>query len=131
MAACSKSSGGSGGGTPPPPPPPAEQNLAVSITPDPGSPTTPVKATGASYPFNVVVTSTMPTLGVEVKVHFRRDSDGTLIANNDYTFNSLNSTIPVTISNMPLNEVGTVTIQVTSKSKATNTITKTFKLVRK
>jgi hypothetical protein len=128
ITACSKSGsgGGGGGGTPT-----AEENLVIAIDPDPGSSTTPVKTTGPTYNFNILIQSAMPPQGVDVKVKFTRDLNGSIISPNDYTFNPVTSSIPVTLSNIPVGEVGTVTITVTSKSKPSNTVTKTFKLVRK
>ena len=122
---CEKS-GGSDGGTPTP----AEENLVITLDPEPGSTTTPVRVTGATYTFNVVVQSAMPPQGVDVKTEFKKDSDGTTIFQNT-TSSATNKTIPVTINNIPLNEQGTVTVTVTSKSKASNTVSRTFKLLRK
>ncbi|ANE52190.1 hypothetical protein [Flavisolibacter tropicus] len=128
IAACSKPSsggGGGGGGST------TEENLVIAIDPDPGSSTTPVKVTGATYNFNIVIKSAVPARGVDVKVKFTRDLNGNIIAPNDYTFDPSTTSIPVTISNIPAGEIGTVTITVTSKSKPTNTVTQTFKLVKK
>lgn len=123
FSACGK--GGSDDNTPPPAA--AEENLVVSIDPDAGG--TIAKALGASYDFKVVVSSKMPAQGVDVSVTYKKDADGAVVfsQNLQTTFSPLN----VTINNIPFNEVGTVTVVVTSKSKAANTVTKTFKLVRK
>jgi hypothetical protein len=129
IIACSKpgsSEGGSGGGIST-----SEENLVISIDPDPGSSTTPVKATGATYNFTILIKSAPPPRGVDVKVKFTRDLNGSIITPNDYTYDPSTTSIPVTISNIPAGEVGTVTITVTSKSKPTNTITQSFKLLRK
>ena len=128
IAACSKSSGGNGGGTPPPV---AEENLVVALNPDPGSTTTPVRSTSATYSINVVIQSKMPSLGVEVKWTYKKDSDGSLISGSSNPITATASPVTVTITNLPLNEVGTVEIVVTSRAKPSNTVTKTFKLVRK
>ena len=128
LAACSKSGGGDDGGTPPPA---AEENLVVSLNPDPGSTTTPVRSTSASYSVNVVIESKMPSLGVEVKWTYKKDSDGSLISGSTNPITATASPVTVNITNLPLNEVGTVEIVVTSRAKPPNTVTKTFKLVRK
>lgn len=106
-----------------------EEDLVVALNPNPGSPTTPVITLGASYDFNVLVQSQMPPQGVTVNVAYRQDSDNTLVFGQEYS--TTTSPLPVTITNIPFDEVGTVTITVTSKTKADNTVTKTFKLVRK
>ena len=129
IAACSKSSGGSGGGGTPPPA--AEENLVIALNPDPGSTTTPVRSTSATYSINVVIQSKLPPLGVEVKWTYKKDSDGSIISQSTTPIVGTASPIAITITNLPLNEVGTVEIEVTSRSKATNKATKTFKLVRK
>jgi len=109
-------------------PTPAESNLVISLDPDPGSSTTPVKATGATYSFNVVIKSAVPPQGVTVKVDYVKDSGGSVFSE---TKTSTNATTSFTITNIPFNEVGTVTVVVTSISKPSNTATQTFKLVRK
>jgi len=130
ISACSKSSGGSGGGGTPPPA--AEENLVIALNPDPGSTTTPVRSTSASYSINVVIQSKMPSLGVEVKWTYKKDSDGSIISSNTSSpIVATASPVAITITNLPLNEVGTVEIEVTSRSKPTNKATKSFKLVRK
>jgi len=111
------------------PKPPQEANLAVSLDPAPGSVTTPVVAIGATYTFNVKVDSRMPANGVTVNVVYRQDSDNQVVFSQEYT--TATSPLPVSITGIPFNELGTVTVVVTSKSNATNTQTKTFKLVRK
>lgn len=108
---------------------PAEANLAISLDPDPGSTTTPVKATGSTYTFNVVIKSAVPPQGVTIKVDYVKDNGGAVVFSETKT--STNATTSFTITNIPFNEVGTVTVLVTSVSKPSNTATQTFKLVRK
>jgi hypothetical protein len=121
---CGKSGGGDDNPTPP------EENLVITLDPDPGSTTTPVRVSSATYTLNVVIQSAMPPQGVDVKWDYKKDSDGSIISQSTAS-SATNKTIPVTITNLPQNEQGTVTITVTSKTKATNTASKTFKLVRK
>jgi hypothetical protein len=119
---CSK-----GGSNPNPPAPPAEENLLIGIDPDYGAET--AKTLGSSYDFKVLIKSKMPEKGVEGTVTFRKEFDNSLISTQNISGTS--SPINVTISNIVLNEVGTVTIELKSKSKPINTASKTFKLARK
>lgn len=123
VLSCSK-----GGGSNPPPTPPVEENLSIGIDPDYG--TEIAKALGSSYDFKVLVKSKMPEKGVEGTVTFRKDADNSLISTQNVG-GGTTSPINVTISNIVLNEVGVVTIELKSKSKPTNTASKTFKLARK
>ena len=123
LLSCSK--GGGGGDNPPPPP--SEENLSIGIDPDPGSDF--AKALGATYDFKVLVKSKMPAQGVEGTVIFNKESDNSVISSQNIS--GTNSPINVTISGINFNEVGIVTISLKSKSKPTNTTSKTFKLHRK
>jgi hypothetical protein len=71
----------------------------------------------------------MPPQGVDVNVTYKKDADNTVVFSQDLQTSA--SQLTVTINDIPLNETGTVTVNVTSKSKPTNTATKTFKLIRK
>jgi hypothetical protein len=104
-----------------------EQNLVVALDPDAGS--TIARTLGTTYDFKVLVKSTMPPQGVTVSVVYRQDIDNAVVFSQNYT--TTTSPLNVTITNIPFNEVGTVTVIVTSKSKTDNTVSKTFKLVRK
>lgn len=110
-----------------PPPAEVEENLVVALNPDPG--TTLVRALGTAYSFEVVVQSKMPPQGVTVAVSCVKDSDGSSVFSQ--SLQSSTSPIGVSITNLPFNEPTTVTVDVTSKSKPSNTARKTFKLVRK
>ncbi|ANE51630.1 hypothetical protein [Flavisolibacter tropicus] len=104
-----------------------EQNLVVALDPDAGSAI--ARALGTTYDFKVLVLSKMPPQGVTVNVVYRQDLDNAVVFSQNYT--TTTSPQHVTITNIPFNEVGTVTITVASKSRPSNTVTKTFKLVRK
>ncbi len=119
---CSK-----GGGNNPPPNPPAEENLVISIDPDPGA--AGAKALGASYVFKLLINSKMPEKGVEGTVVFRKESDNSLLSSQN--IQTLTSPLDITVSNIAVNETGIATIDIKSKSKPSNTATKTFKLYRK
>lgn len=119
---CSK---GGGGGTNPPAP--TEENLSIGIDPDPGSGF--AKALGASYDFKLEIKSKMPAQGVEGTVVFRREADNSVLSTQNISGSS--SPINVTISNIAFSEVGIVAIDLKSKSKPSNTVSRTFKLHRK
>ncbi len=123
MISCSK--GGGGGDNPPPPP--TEENLVIGIDPDPGADF--AKALAASYSFKLQVKSKMPPQGIEGTVIFRKESDNSVVSSQNVSGTTAN--IDVTISGIDFNMVGIVAIDVKSKSKATNTASKTFKLHRK
>lgn len=122
IVSCSK-----GGGDNPPPNPPAEENLVISIDPDPGA--AGAKALGASYAFKLLINSKMPEKGVEGTVVFRKESDNSLLSSQN--IQTLTSPLDITVSNIAVSEVGIVTIDIKSKSKPSNTASKTFKLSRK
>jgi len=104
-----------------------EENLVVAINPDPGSGN--ATATGPTYSFSITIQSTMPPQGVDVQVEYRQESNNSVLFSQ--TLSSTTSPINVNINNIPTAAAGTVTVKVTSKSKASNTVTKTFRLVRK
>lgn len=108
------------------PEPPQEANLVVRLNPEPVSGLN--QAMGAAHTFKVAVQSVMPAQGVTIKVDYVKDSGGSVFS---HTQTSPASETPVTITGIPFNQVGTVTVVVTSVSKPANTVTKTFKLVRK
>lgn len=111
------------------PEPPQEANLVVSLDPAPSSTTTPVVALGTTYDFRVKVESTMPAQGVDIQVAYRKDSDNSTVFAQTYT--TTTSPQAVTVTGIPFNQVGTVTVTVVSKTKPDNTVQKTFKLVKK
>jgi hypothetical protein len=117
---CGKDSSIETGGSP-------EQALQVSLDPTPTSSL--VRIFSTSYDFKVSIESRMPAQGVDISVVYRQDSDNTVVFSQNYA--TMTSPQNVTITNIPFNEVGTVTVVVTSKTRSTNTATKTFKLVRK
>jgi hypothetical protein len=113
----------------PPPPPPAEENIAFSIEPDPGS--TIVSSSTATYPYTVKVTSNIkPSNGIHVDYATQLDTD-----NSNPTFTRESSTTAtsysLTTSNLESGKLYKVTVKVTSQKTSTNTLTKTFKVARK
>lgn len=122
MISCSKS-----GGNNPPPNPPAEENLVISVDPDPGA--AGAKALGANYVFKLLITSKIPEKGVEGTVVFRRESDNSLLFSQN--IQTLTSPLEITVSNIAVTDVGIVTLDIKSKSKPSNIASKAFKLYRK
>ncbi len=104
-----------------------EENLRVALDPNPGSSV--VKALGSSYSFKVIIQSKMPSGGVDVNVAYRKDSDNSVLFSQ--TVQSSTTPVNLTVNNIPFNEVGTVTAEVKSRSKSSNTATVSFKLTRK
>src|SRR5215217_4090303 len=103
------------------PEPEEEAALVVSLDPVPVSP---VRALGTSYDFKVKVDSKMPAQGVSVQVDYRKDSDNSSLFSQTYT--TTTTPLNVSVQGIPFNQVGAVTVVVTSKTKATNTVAKTF-----
>jgi hypothetical protein len=108
---------------------PKEEEQALTIAIDPDTGTTVAKAIGPTYGFKLVITSTMPEQGVTVDVDFKKDLDNTVVFSQSLSTSA--AATDITIGNLVFNEPGTVTINVKSKTKSTNTAQKTFKLVRK
>lgn len=124
ISSCSKK------GTPTPTPPPVvvtEENIAFTIDPDPGAST--ASATSGTYTFNVNVSSKVPSAGVKVDLTTKKDSDNFLL--DSKTVESSTANIAIFTSTLAAGTLYNVTVVVTSKSKATNTATKTFKVARK
>lgn len=103
-----------------------EAALAVKLDPEPTGGLN--QSMGTEYKFNVVIQSEMPAQGVAIKVDYVKDSGGSVFSQ---ILTTSNATSPITITQIPFNEVGTVTVSVASVSKPTNNVVKTFKLVRK
>jgi hypothetical protein len=112
---------------PTPTPPPVEDKLAFTISPDPGSSIFAVL--GASQDFTITVGSALPSAGITASIAVVKELDGSTVFSQN-----LNSTVPSFISsiqNLQNGVVCNVTITLTSKSSATNTISKSFKVARK
>lgn len=112
----------------PTPPPVQEENLVISIDPDPGT-TAVTKVLQNTYNVQLTIQSKMPPQGVSINVQYRKDADNAVLFSQ-----TLETTEPqrtITINNINTTDVGTVTITVTSKTKATNVASKSFKLARK
>lgn len=129
--ACSK-----GGDSPTPTPPPVvvvpEADLAfkVEIASTEIDYTKIYGAIGGSQAINVNITSTLPKDGVTIDVKVTKDADNTAVFNNNITSTTAASNA-ITISSLSPGVLSTATVVVTSKTKSSNTATKTFKIAAK
>ena len=122
IGSCSDKGGGGGGGGGG-----GEANLAVTLNPPAGS--TQPAAPQVDFPITVSITSTMPPQGVTIDVKAAPDGSTT----NFFT-ESRSSTTPnnnFTITGTPTGVVCVTTVTVTSKTKATNTWTGSYRYTRK
>lgn len=126
LMACSKS-GDSPAPTPNPPAPTPEATIVFTIDPDPG--TGIYAALGASQSMTVNISSTLPSAGVTVDVKTTKDSDGSTVSSSSVASTTAKNTI--SIDNLTAGVLCTTTVTVTSKSKADNNTTKSFKIARK
>jgi hypothetical protein len=123
MSSCKKPA------TPKPVPPVVitEENIAFTIDPDPGTAT--ASATSGTYTFNVNISSKVPSAGVKVDITTKKDSDNFLL--DSKTVESTTANIAISTGTLASGTLYNVSVVVTSKSKAANTATKTFKVARK
>ena len=106
-----------------------ESNLVVTLNPPAGS--NQPAAPQIDFPLTVSITSTMPSQGVTIDVVVKRDDgSGTTIftANNPGTTSASTN---FTITGTPVGVVCVTTVTVTSKTKATNTWTGSYRYSRK
>ncbi len=128
LIGCSKT-GDSPTPTPPSPPPtPTEAGIVFAIDIDPGGSGI-FAATGASQAFKVNISSTLPSAGVSVDTKTTRDYDNVVISSS--SLSSTSATTNITVDSLKPGILCTTTVIVTSKSTSSNSITKTFKIVRK
>ena len=122
LSSCSK--GGGGNSTPPPTP---EAQITFTMNPDPTGGI--FAALGASQDFTINVTSKLPTGGVKVDLKLIKDLDGSSVFSQSIT--STIAGFTVSYSNLTSGIVCSGTITIISASNATNSATKTFKIVKK
>ena len=123
IGSCSDKGGGGGGGGG------DEANLVVTLNPPAGS--TQPAAPQIDFPLNVSITSTMPPQGVTIDVVVKKD-DGS--GATVFTANNPGTTSPSTnfsITGTPIGVICLTTVTVTSKTKATNTVTLSYRYSRK
>ena len=118
IGSCSDKGGGGGGD---------EANLVVTLNPPAGS--TQPAAPQIDFPLTVSITSTMPPLGVTIDVKAAPDGSTTNFFTD--TKSTTSPSTNFTIQNTPTGVVCVATVTVTSKTKATNTWTGSFRYTRK
>ena len=132
--ACSKG-GDSPTPTPPTPPPVVivEADIAFKVEIPAGTDVDYAKiygAIGGAQEINVNVTSTLPKDGVTIDVKVTKDSDNSSVFNKNISSTTA-ATNAIAINSLSPGVLSTATVVVTSKSKSTNTATKTFKIAAK
>ena len=131
LFACSK-----GGDSPTPTPPPVvvvpETDLAfkVEIASTEIDYAKIYGAIGGSQAINVNVTSALPKDGVTIDVKVTKDVDNTSVFTNNISSTNAAANA-ITINSLSPGVLSTVTVVVTSKTKSSNTATKTFKIAAK
>lgn len=131
LIACSK-----GGDSPTPPPPVVivpEADIAFKVEIPVSTEIDYTKiygAIGGSQAINVNITSALPKDGVTIDVKVNKDVDNTSVFTNNITSTTAASNA-ITISSLSPGVLSTATVVVTSKTKSTNTSTKTFKIAAK
>jgi hypothetical protein len=132
LFACSK-----GGDSPAPTPPPvvvvAEADIAFKVEIPVSTEIDYTKiygAIGGTQAINVNVTSALPADGVTIDVKVTKDVDNTAVFTNNITSKTAASN-SITINSLSPGVLSTATVVVTSKTKSTNTATKTFKIAAK
>lgn len=112
-----------------PAPPPSEANLVVTLTPPVNS--TQPAAPQVDFPLTVAISSAMPPQGVTITISAVRDDGSGTAAFFTNTTNSSNASNLFSITGTPVNIVCLTTVTVTSRTKATNTWTGTYRYSRK
>lgn len=130
--ACSK-----GGDSPTPTPPPVvvvvEADIAFKVEIPASTEVDYTKiygAIGGTQAINVNVTSALPKDGVTIDVKVTKDADNSSVFTNNIS-SSTAGTNAINITSLSPGVLSTVTVVVTSKTKTSNTATKTFKIAAK
>ena len=87
-------------------------------------------AVGGAQEINVNVTSTLPKDGVTIDVKVTKDADNSSVFNKNISSTTA-ATNAISINSLSPGVLSTATVVVTSKTKSTNTATKTFKIAAK
>ncbi len=130
FAGCSKG-GDSPAPTPPTPQPVAEADIAfrVDIAGSEVNYSAVFPVVGTSQLMNVNITSALPKDGVTVDVTVRRKADNTTVFTTNLSSSAVSNS--VTVTGLTGGTLCVATIVVTSKTKSSNTSTKTFELAAK
>lgn len=115
--------------TPPTPTPTPEANLVVTLTPPVNS--VQPSAPQVDFPLTVAISSTMPPQGVTITISVVRDDGSGTPAFFTNTTNSSNASNLFSITGTPVNILCLTTVTVTSRTKATNTWSGTYRYSRK
>jgi len=84
---------------------------------------------GTSVLMNPTISSTLPKDGVTIDVSVKKKLDNTVVFSSNLSSSA--SSNPVTVTGLAPGVLCVATITITSKSKASNTATKTFELAAK
>ena len=132
FAGCSKG-GDSPTPTPPTPPPVVivESDIAfkVDVAGTEVNYSSVLPVVGATVAINANITSTLPKDGVTIDISVKKKSDNTVVFATNLSSSAASN--PVTVTGLTAGTLCVATIIVTSKSKASNTSTKTFELAAK
>jgi len=120
---CGKSGGGGGGGGT------TEANLVVTLNPPENS--TQAPALGPNFALTVTINSTMPPQGVTINVTAKVDGSTSAPFYNSGDMVSSTSTNNFSITGTPAATTALVTVTVTSRTKASNKYTGTYRYARK
>ncbi len=132
FSACSK--GGDSPSPSPTPTPPvvvSESDIAfkVDIAGSEVNYTNVFAVVGTSIVINANITSTLPKDGVTIDVSVKKKSDNTVVFSTNTSSSAASN--PVTITGLVPGVLCVTTVTVTSKSKSSNTLTKTFDMASK
>ena len=131
IAGCSK---GGDSPAPTPTPPPVvivESDIAfkVDVAGSEVNYSSVLPVVGASVAINANITSTLPKDGVTIDVSVKKKSDNAVVFTTNLSSSAASN--PVTVTGLTPGTLCVATVIVTSKSKASNTSTKTFELAAK
>jgi len=131
FAGCSK---GGDSPTPTPTPPPVvivESDIAfkIDVAGAEVNYSTVLPVVGASVAINANITSTLPKDGVTIDVSVKKKADNTVVFTTNLSSSAASN--PVTVTGLAAGTLCVATVTITSKSKASNTATKTFELASK
>jgi hypothetical protein len=131
FAGCSK---GGDSPAPTPTPPPVvivESDIAfkVDVAGTEVNYSTVFPVVGASLVMNANITSTLPKDGVTIDVSVKKKLDNTVVFATNLASSAASN--PVTVTGLAAGTLCFATVTITSKSKASNTATKTFELASK
>ena len=132
FAGCSKG-GDSPTPTPPTPPPvvivEADIAFKVDVSGSEVNYSAVFPVVGASLAMNANITSTLPKDGVTIDVSVKKKADNTVVFTTNLSSSAASN--PVTVTGLAAGTLCVATVTITSKSKASNTSTKTFELASK